>query len=421
MTKRKKNQLMDNAELVAGNGLMSRRHLMQRGAVVAGALGAGSLAALGAAQSAGAEVLAVPEWMKVPGENFEPYGMPSRFEKLSRNPRTPLQFLDGIITPNGLHFQVVHNGIPDIDPDQHRFAIHGLVKRPLIFTLEALSRYPKVSRILFLECGGNSRALYEKEPTKGTAQTIHGLLSCAEWTGVSLAMLLSEAGVDPKAKWLVAEGGDAAAMSRSIPLTKAFDDAFIALYQNGERIRPSNGYPMRLIVPGFHGNMNVKWLRRIKVTEGPMMTKDETSHYSMLLKDGRVGQFKFPIDAKSVITQPSPGLTMKGPGFYEISGLAWSGSGKIVKAEVSADGGRSWATAALSEPVLSKALTRFRLPWRWDGSPTVLQSRATDDTGYTQPTREAFINHVGNNGYYFNNAISSWAVSNSGEVSHVYA
>lgn len=421
MTKRRKLPSIDNVDIVAGNGLISRRYLIRRGAVVASALGSASIAALGAAKSAGAEALSVPEWMKVPGATFEPYGMPSRFEKIKRNPRTPLQFLDGTITPNGLHFQVVHNGVPDIDPDAHRFVIHGLVKRPLVFTLDTLSRYPRVSRILFLECGGNSRPLYSKEPVKGDAQTIHGLLSCAEWTGVSLATLLDEAGVDPKAKWLVAEGGDAAAMSRSIPLTKAFDDAFIALYQNGERIRPSNGYPMRLIVPGFHGNMNIKWLRRIKVTEGPMMTKDETSHYSMLLKDGRVGQFKFPIDAKSVITQPSPGLTMKGPGFYEISGLAWSGSGKIVKAEVSADGGHSWAAAALSEPVLSKALTRFRLPWRWDGAPAVLQSRATDDTGYTQPTREAFINHVGNNGYYFNNAITSWAVSNSGEVTHVYA
>jgi sulfane dehydrogenase subunit SoxC len=419
MTKRSTFLAADNIDVVAGNGLLSRRHLLTRGAAVTGALGAGGLMTLGSTAAA-SDVLTVPEWMKVAGREFEPYGMPSRFEKLTRNPRTPLQFLDGMITPSGLHFVIAHNGVPDIDPDQHRFLIHGLVKRPLLFTLEALDRYPKTSRIVFLECAGNSRALYSEQAVKGDAQSIHGLLSCAEWTGVSLAVLLDEAGIDPKAKWLLAEGADAAAMSRSVPLAKALDDAFIALYQNGEPLRPSNGYPMRLMVPGYHGNMNVKWLRRIELTEGPMMTKDETSHYSMLLKGGRVAQFKFPIDAKSVITRPSPGLTMKGPGFYEISGLAWSGNGKIVKVEVSADGGHSWADAALSEPVLSKALTRFRSPWRWNGATAVLQSRATDDTGYIQPTREKLIANRGNNAFYFYNAISSWAVATSGQVSNVY-
>lgn len=387
--------------------------------MLTGALGTATPMAPSGA-SADSEVLTVPEWMRAAGRAFEPYGMPSRFVKLTRNPRTPLQYLDGMITPNGLHFEVDHNGIPDIDPDQHRFLIHGLVQRPLLFTLEALERYPRISRVVFLECAGNSRSLYNAQAIAGDAQSIHGLLSCAEWTGVPLAVLLDEAGVDPRAKWLLAEGADAAAMSRSIPLAKALDDAFIALYQNGEPIRPANGSPMRLMVPGYHGNMNVKWLRRLELTAGPMMTRDETSHYSMLLKDGRVAQFKFPIDAKSVITRPSPGLTMKARGFYEISGLAWSGNGKIVKVEVSADGGRSWAAAALSEPVLSKALTRFRLPWRWDGSPAVLQSRATDDSGYTQPTRERLVGRLGHNAYYFNNAITSWAVAASGQVTHVY-
>jgi sulfane dehydrogenase subunit SoxC len=408
-------------DVVAGNGLLSRRHLLQTGVAVSGALGAGSLMTLGSPTPAAAEVLTVPEWMKVPGRTYEPYGEPSRYVKLSRNPRTPLQHLDGMITPNGLHFQVAHNGIPDINPDQHRFLIHGLVKRPLLFTLEALDQYPKISRIVFVECAGNGRALYGEQPVTGDVQSIQGLLSCAEWTGVPLAVLLDEAGVDPKAKWLLAEGADAAAMSRSIPLAKAFDDAFIALYQNGEPIRPANGFPLRLILPGFHGNTNVKWLRRIELTEGPMMTKDETSHYSMLLKDGRVAQFKFPIDAKSVITRPSPGLVMRGPGVYEISGLAWSGNGRITRVDVSADGGYSWAAAALSEPVLPKALTRFRLPWRWSGAPAVLQSRATDDSGYVQPTRERLIAKLGANAYYFNNAITSWGVAASGQVTHVYA
>jgi sulfane dehydrogenase subunit SoxC len=415
-------------EQVAGNGLLNRRYFLQGGAVAAG-----SLAAL-AAQPARAEKLTVPDWMKQPGEPFAAYGQPSRFEaKVARfiaapqdapgtgAARTPLQSLTGMITPNGLHYERSHNGVPDIDPDAHRLLIHGLVKRPLVFTVEALSRYPMVSRIAFVECAGNGGALWAKEPVAGNAQTLQGLVSCAEWTGVSLALLLDEVGVDPKAGWLLAEGADPVGMSRSVPLAKAMDDAMIALYQNGERIRPSNGYPMRLLLPGYEGNMNVKWLRRIKLTEGPTMTRDETSRYSLLLQDGRVAQFKFPMDAKSVISQPSPGLTMKGPGLYEISGIAWSGNGKVATVEVSADGGKSWAAAALSEPILSKALTRFRMPWRWDGGPAVLMSRVRDDTGYVQPSRDALIEARGAKGQYHYNGITTWGVSPAGEVNHVYA
>ena len=215
------------------------------------------------------------------------------------------------------------------------------------------------------------------------------MIGCSEWTGVKLSTLLDEAGVDPSARWMIAEGADAAAMSRSIPLAKAMDDALVCLYQNGERVRPSNGYPVRLLLPGFEGNMNVKWLRRLKLTTGPAMTKDETSRYTILLKDEKAWQFVFPIEVKSVITRPSPGLTLKGPGFYEISGLAWSGNGSIRQVDVSADGGRSWAPAALQGPILPKAPVRFRAPWQWNGGPAVLQSRATDDTGMVQPTRAA--------------------------------
>jgi sulfane dehydrogenase subunit SoxC len=232
---------------------------------------------------------------------------------------------------------------------------------------------------------------------------------------------LQEAGIDRKARWILAEGADAAGMSRSVPLAKAMDDALIALYQNGERVRPSNGYPMRLLLPGYEGNMNVKWLRRIKLTEGPTMTKDETSKYTITLPDGKSLQFVLPQEGKSVITQPSPGLTMDGAGLYEISGLAWSGYGKITNVEVSADGGKSWAKAALQSPVLSKALTRFRIPWRWNGGPALLQSRATDETGYAQPTREKMIAARGNRAIYHSNAITTWAVSDKGEVKHVYA
>ena len=422
-------------ELAAGNGLVDRRGFLNRAGSAAGILGTG-LASL-AVSPAQADPLKVQDWTKTPGLGFTAYGQPSQYENgVGRGPivepnamyktgpgsiRSPLQFLDGMITPNGLHFERSHNGIPDIKPDEHRLLIHGLVKRPQVFTLEALSRYPMTSRISFVECAGNSGSLYGKTAADGTAQTLHGLLSCAEWTGVSLALLLDEAGVDPKAKWLLAEGADAASMTRSIPLAKALDDAMIPLYQNGERLRPSNGYPMRLLVPGYQGNMNVKWLHRLKLTEGPTMTRDETSRYSLLLKEGKVAQFKFPLDAKAVITKPSPGLTMKGAGLYEISGLAWSGNGKIVRVDVSADGGKSFAPAVLSEPVLSKALTRFRLPWKWDGGPAVLQARAVDDTGYVQPTRDALVAARGNSPAYHNNAITTWAVAVDGGLKHVYA
>jgi len=419
---------MPDDQPVAANGLLDRRLFLQGGAGTALALsGISSSAADG-------EELRVEPWMKLPGSPFVGYGQPSRFEdkvvRVAANPpnapgtgaaRTPLHRLNGTITPNGLHFERSHSGIPDIDPDAHRFLIHGLIKRPLVFTLETLSRYPVESRIAFIECGGNGNQLYQKDAAPLNVQALHGLVSCAEWTGVPLSILLDEAGVDPAAKWILAEGADAAGMSRSVPLAKAMDDALIALYQNGERIRPSNGYPMRLLLPGYEGNMQVKWLRRIKVTEGPTMTKDETSKYTMLLLDGKSLQFVFPIEAKSVITQPSPGLVMNGPGLYEISGIAWSGYGRIAKVEVSADGGKTWAPGALQQPVLSMALTRFRVPWQWTGVPAILQSRATDETGYVQPTRAELIAKRGAKAFYHFNGVTSWGVSEIGEVKHVYA
>jgi len=414
---------IDAEDRRAAGGLLDRRIFLAAG------LAAGALAS-----SAQAEPLTVAPWMTTPGSPFTPYGQPSRFEdKVARvwaNPpnapgtgaaRTPLHRLNGMITPNGLHFERSHSGIPDIDPDAHRLLIHGLVKRPLVFTLAALARYPTESRIAFIECGGNGGQLYQKDPAQLNVQGLQGLVSCAEWTGVKLSTLLDEAGVDPTAKWILAEGADAAGMSRSVPLAKAMDDALIALYQNGERVRPSNGYPLRLLLPGYEGNMQVKWLRRIKVTEGPTMTKDETSKYTILTPDGKALQFVFPIEAKSVITQPSPGLTMQGPGLYEISGLAWSGYGKIAQVEVSADGGKSWAQAALQQPVLSRALTRFRIPWQWGGGPAVLQSRASDDSGYVQPTRSELIARLGDKTIYHFNGITSWGVAASGEIKHVYA
>jgi sulfane dehydrogenase subunit SoxC len=419
-------------EEVAGNGLLHRRIFLTRGAATI--LGAGSLALLsprpGAAQSP-----EIPAWMRAPGAGMSAYGQPSKFEaKVTRiaiasqpgttgsgASRTPLERLNGIITPSGLHFERHHSGVPEIDPGAHRLLIHGMVKRPLVFTMDELLRYPTVSRIQFLECSGNSRPNLSPTPPAASCGAIHGMVSCSDWTGVPLATLLDEAGADPSAKWILAEGADAAAMSRSVPMAKVRDDALIALYQNGERLRPENGYPVRLLLPGYEGNMSVKWLRRVKVTAEPTMTKDETSKYTDLLPSGKSLMFTFPMEVKSVITVPSPGLSLKGPGIYEISGLAWSGQGKIRKVEVSADGGQSWGEAALTEPVLSKALTRFRMAWRWNGSPAVLKSRATDESGALQPERTKLVADKGINVSYHNNAIQAWSVAANGEVTNVYA
>ncbi len=428
----------EELEVVAGNGLLDRRAFLRGGAVFAAAMTGYTLA-----KPAAAEPLSDDPWSKVPGAISPPYERPSRYEdKVARslsNPngeprtqhaRTPHHLLNGTFTPNGLHFTIVHAGTPDIDPEKHRLMIHGLVKRPLVFTLNTLARYPMVSRMTFVECGGNSAPFFSKEPIQASVQALHGLVSCAEWTGVRLSTLLEETGVDPKAKWLIAEGADAPHLSRSVPLTKAMDDAMIALYQNGERIMPGNGYPMRLILPGWEGNMNVKFLRRLQLTEAPAMTYYEARTYAPVLPGGKAYQFYFLQEVKSFVTHPSPGLTLQGPGFYEISGVAYSGNGRISKVMVSADGGQSWAQAALHEPVLSKAFTRFRMPWRWDGSPAVLQSRAWDEAGNAQPTRAQIIAVRGETtkvppvtafpGQHYN-GITTWAVERNGEVKHVYA
>ena len=417
-------------DAAAGNGLLDRRLFLS------GSVGAALVMGGITPNAAGSEPLRVEPWMKVPGSPFIGYGQPSRFEdKVVRaipappNPatqgvgpaRTPLHLLDGMITPSGLHFERSHSGIPDIDPDRHRLVIHGLVRRPLVFTLEALSRYPMQSRIAFIECGGNSAALNAPLAQPLGMAAIHGLLGCSEWTGVRLSTLLDEAGVEPSARWLIAEGADSAAVSRSIPLAKAMDDALVCLYQNGERVRPSNGYPVRLLLPGFEGIMNVKWLRRIKLVNEPAMTKDETSKYTILLKDEKAWQFVLPMEVKSIITRPAPGLTLKGPGFYQISGLAWSGNGSIRQVDVSADGGRSWAPAALQDPILPKAPVRFRAVWQWNGGPAILQSRATDDTGMVQPTRAQFAAERGLRGVYHYNAIASWRIDEKGEATNFYA
>jgi sulfane dehydrogenase subunit SoxC len=426
---------------VAGNGLLDRRALLGRGLLLAGATAAGTAGTL---TGAAAEPLVEQPWSLHPGGQVAPYQRASHFEdgvvrtvdNQNQQPggqrgRTPHQLLRGIITPNGLHFTIMHAGIPDIDPAQHKLVIHGMVRQPLEFTLESLMRYQMVSRIGFTECGGNSAPLFSNEPIQATLQALHGLSSCAEWTGVPLAALLDEAGVDPKAKWIIAEGADSAHLTRSVPLKKVMDDALVALYQNGERIQPGQGYPMRLWLPGYEGNMNIKFLRRVQVTDQPGMTYYESKVYSDPLPNGKDTQFYFVNEVKSFITSPSPGLNiLKEPGMYEITGIAYSGSGRIAKVMVSADSGKSWAEAALMEPRLPKAFTRFSLPWRWDGGPAILQSRAWDESGAVQPTREQFVAargqtskppNVGGFPGHHANPITSWGVDAKGEVKHVYA
>ncbi len=356
---------------------------------------------------------------KVLGTWSSVYGERSPFENVLRlkTPTgtaswTPLQSLHGTITPAALHFERHHAGVPRIDPDRHRLIIHGMVERPMTFTLKELKRFPAVSRVCFVECSGN---LYRDAPEDTTPQRLCGLTSQNEWTGVMLSTLLREVGVDPDASWLLAEGADAAVLTRSIP-KYLWNEAMIVYAQNGEAVRPSNGYPIRLLNPGCEGNSSVKWLRRIEVGDAPFMTREETAKYTEPLRSGGARQFSLVMDARSVITYPSYPATVE-RGWIEIQGIAWSGRGRIARAEVSTDGGQSWQPARLQEPVLPKAHTRFRHLFNWDGKETVISSRAIDETGYVQPTREAFLEVRGAGAIpYHNNPITGWRLKAGGDV-----
>lgn len=382
----------------------------------------------GAGVTLGAMRLSGTDYPKELGAGPRSYGERSPFEHAARfvpetstpassYSRTPLQDLFGIITPSALHYEVHHSGVPEIDPRRHEVMIHGLVERPLIFPIDDLHRLPSISKIHFLECAGNSGGEQIAKPARDP-QRSHGLLSCSEWTGVPLRILLDQVGLKPGATWMVAEGADAGRMARSIPIKKALDDVLLAYGQNGEALRPEQGYPVRLIVPGWEGNVNIKWLRRVQIVDQPYMSAYETGHYTDLMPDGTARQFTFVMEAKSVITRPAGGQQLSGPGFYEITGLAWSGRGRITKTEVSADGGKTWQLAQLNEPILPKALTRFRLPWWWDGNETSLQSRCTDETGYLQPTRDELVAVRGLHATDHYNGIKIWYVHPNGEVSH---
>lgn len=400
--------------------VLNRRAVLKGAAVLLG-----STAVQAMAQRLSAQTGQVPkDPTKVPGEPATLYGSRSTFERAVRmvkpdRSRTPLHLLHGIVTPSALHFERHHNGVPVIDPARHRLLIHGLVDRPMVFTLSDLIRFPSVSRIAFIECSGNSGSEWQAQG-KRTVQDIHGLTSTSEWTGVPLAVLLREVGVKPEALWMLAEGSDAAALTRSIPIASILDEALICYAQNGEALRPEQGYPLRLLLPGWEGNANIKWLRRLKLGMKPFMTREETSRYTDLMPDGTARQFTMVMEAKSMITSPSGGERIQQPGFLEIRGLAWSGRGRVVSVEVSMDGGRNWANAQLQKPILPMCHTRFRFPWRWDGQEAILQSRCVDETGYVQPTRQALLSVRGTNSYYHYNAIQSWKILRDGNVHNVH-
>ncbi len=363
---------------------------------------------------------------KVQGKPPSPLGSRSPFEGPQRlvggttSSRTPLDALDGIITPADLHYERHHGGVPTIDPDRHTLTIHGMVERPTVFSLADLQRFPSVSRIMFLECSGNTP--WAEGPETSTAQSLHGLTSTSDWSGVPVKTLLNEVGVKSGATWALAEGSDAAVMTRSVPLDKLLDDALIAWGQNGEALRPEQGYPMRLLLPGWEGNINIKWLRRLELGDQAFMTREETSKYTDPMPDGTERQFTFVMEAKSTITWPTPAIgSLPGRGPLEIRGIAWSGPGKITRVEVSTDGGQSWGEARLEEPVLSIAHTRFRFPWTWTGGQAVLQSRAYDETGYVQPSRAQLVDARGIRSIYHYNGIQSWKIAAEGQVTNVYA
>lgn len=407
-----------------------RRKFLRGGAVLAGAAIAG---AVSRPDPASAQKLPVPKSNQELGRIIEPkaYGMPSKFEAhVTRNrtdvfvnrqnwsdwSMTPLQHQLGITTPNGLIFERHHAGTPDINPDQHTLVVHGMVRQPLKFSMSDLMRYPSVSKFHFMECSGNGLADWTKAASS-TVQQTHGLLSCGQWTGIPLSWLLDEAGLQPGAKWVLLEGADGSAHGRSVPIEKCLDDVLIVYGVNGERLRPENGYPLRAFVPGWEGNVSVKWLRRIKVGDQPWHLRSETARYTDPMPEGKWRQFSFTMECKSVITRPSGGMKLAGPGRVEIEGFAWSGNGTVRNVDVTTDGGRTWRPAQLERPVLDKCLTRFRYRWDWKGEPAKIASRATDSTGYTQPTVEEIAKRRALVGFVqHHNGIFPWSVAQNGEV-----
>ena len=340
-----------------------------------------------------------------------PAETPKRTLNLPTSSRTPLQDLHGTITPADLHYERHHSGLAVVDPRTYRLLLHGMVDRPLTFTLDDIKRFPATTRVCFLECAGNFFGTREET----TPQDVCGLTSQTEWTGVMLSTIFNEAGAQPRATWFLAEGQDAAVMTRSVPIKEVLGDAMLVYAQNGEALRPEQGYPVRLLLPGIEGNASVKWLRRLELSDQPFMTREETSKYTDPLADGTARQFSLVMDARSIITSPAYPQTIE-KGFVEIRGIAWSGRGLIRRVDVSTDGGKTWKTAALQQPVLPKAHTRFRYAWQWDGRPAEIVSRAVDETGYAQPDMAALRQARGRRTRYHLNPVTGWTIAGDGRV-----
>lgn len=422
---------MDNP----GEGGKASRRSFLKASLAGGAALAGGLTARSAVAAGDPAITEIKDWNRQPGDGVDvhPYGMPSAYESdvVRRNVSwltadsissvnfTPLHALEGIITPNGVCFERHHAGATVIDPAEHRLMIHGMVDTPLVFTMEDLRRFPRVNKTYFLECAANSGMEWRGAQLNGV-QFTHGMVHCVQYTGVMLKDVLNEAGIKPGGKWILAEGADAAAMTRSIPMDKALDDCMIAFSQNGEALRTEQGYPLRLVVPGFEGNMWIKWLRRLEVGDMPWYQREETSKYTDLLESGKAREFTLEMEVKSVITNPSPQAPIThGKGRLILSGLAWSGRGTIKRVDVSVDGGRNWQEARIDGPSYSKALHRFYHEIDWDGSELYLQSRAVDELGFVQPTKQALREARGANTIYHNNGIQTWYVNAEGAVENV--
>jgi sulfane dehydrogenase subunit SoxC len=408
----------------------ARRQFLKSGAALAGGL------TLGGATPAVAQVPDHPAMIKG-DKNQIPYGDRSKFVtsvRIAHGGRpspdnfglyfhiaAPLQDSVGVITPSSLHFVGTTRGayIPEIDPLEHQFLIHGMVDRPLTFTVEDLKRLPSVTRLHFIECAGNRASRAAK-----TVQESHGMTSCAEWTGVPLSLLLKECGLKAGAKWFVAEGSEEVKGASSMPIAKAMDDCFVAYAMNGEPLRPQQGFPMRLMVPGFEGIFHTKYLRRIKVVDRYYMNYNDFGHMD---QDPKIAALEYQIGPKSVITAPSAGQRLPGKGFYEISGLAWSGGGAIKLVEVSTNGGKTWSKAEFKGTPQRMAHTRFGFMWNWDGSETEIMSRCTDEIGQAQPTRAQLAKYW-NKPYDatfsvpgLDNSVQPWRIASDGSVTNGHA
>ncbi|MEP6781656.1 MAG: sulfite dehydrogenase [Gemmatimonadaceae bacterium] len=421
---------------------VSRRNLLKGGAAFAGGAMATRLTSLGAqAPKVSADLaaqIAAPvtataasqvrpvapvDAALVPGAASEALAARAPYETPALAPvgittgstSTPLQALQGAITPSDLHFQRHHNGIPLIDPLLWSLTVHGLVDKPLMLSLAELKRFPSITRQYFVECSGNGRTAYRAPKREMTAQEIDGLTSNSEWTGVLVSTILREAGIRRDATWVLAEGGDAARMARSVPIEKMMNDALLVYAQNGEPLRQGVGYPVRLLLPGYEGNMSVKWIRRLEATPRATFTRNETAKYTDPLADGTVRYFSFVLDAKSIITAPSYPAQIT-PGWWPVSGLAWTGRGKITRVEVSTDSGKTWHDAQLQSAAFDCAHVRFVHMWKWDGSATRLMSRATDETGYVQPSLAEFKRVRGSGTDYHFNYVRAWDVAVDGDV-----